>query len=80
MAFPTFDTIPAYERHYTLNITIVPDEILENNELFDVTANPQHVPDGHLECSTDVIIKDDDGSLWYKIIQILLICLHIALL
>lgn len=60
--FPDFDTIPAYERDYILNVTIVPDSKLENNELFHVTAVPQHVPVGQPECSVDVIIRDDDGN------------------
>ena len=77
LAFPNFDTIPAYERHYTLNVTIVPDQILENNELFDVTAKPEHVPAGQPECSTAVIIRDDDGNFKYKHCKV---CLHIAVL
>ena len=62
MSFPYFDIIPAYERDYILNITIVPDRILENNELFHLIAVPQHVPVGQPECSVDVIIRDDDGN------------------
>ena len=62
ISFPYFDIISPYERHYTLNVTIVPDRILENNELFHVTAIPQHVPAGRPECSVDVIIVDDDGN------------------
>ena len=62
ISFPYFDIIPPYERHYILNITIVADRMLEDNELFHVTAVPQHVPAGQPECSVDVIIRDDDGN------------------
>ena len=62
IAFPIFDTIPAYTRHYTLSIEIVPDRILEDNELFYVTAKPQHVPFGQPDCRVSVIIRDDDGN------------------
>ena len=34
----------------------------ELNELFRITANVPAVPDGEAECSTDVIIKDDDDA------------------
>ena len=34
----------------------------ERNELFRITANVPAVPDGEAECSTDVIIKDDDDA------------------
>ena len=34
----------------------------ERNELFRITANVPAVPDGETECSTDVIIKDDDDA------------------
>ena len=47
---------------YTLNITIVPDRILENNELFRVIAKPEHIPAGHFDCSVDAFILDDDGN------------------
>ena len=60
--FPDFDIIPPYERDYILNVTIVADRMLEDNELFHITAVPQHVPAGQPECSVDVIIRDDDGN------------------
>ena len=65
---PNFDIIKAYNRHYKLNITIVPDRILENNELFQVTPLPQQVPVGHTttDCRVDVIIRDDDGNFQYS--------------
>ena len=64
ISFPNFDKIPAFTTHNTLNITIVPDRILENNELFQVTPVPQHIPVGHYVylCSADAIIRDDDGN------------------
>ena len=64
IAFPYFDIIPAYTRHYTLNVGIVPDHILEDDELFQVTPRPKHIPDGYATnyFSVDVIIRDDDGN------------------
>ena len=64
ISFPNFDKIPAFTTSYTLNITIVPDRILENNELFHVTPVPQHIPVGNHDypCSADAIIVDDDGN------------------
>ena len=62
MSFPNFDIIPANTTHYTLKIDIVSDRILEDNELFRVTAVPQHRPAGQPDCSAFVIIKDDDGK------------------
>ena len=61
-AFPYIDLIPAYSKVYTLKINVVADRILEDNELFYVTANPQHVPDGQPDCRVSVIIRDDDGN------------------
>ena len=66
ITFPNFDTIPAYTRHYTLSIQIVPDRILEDNELFFVTVRPEHMPDGQPDCRVAIIIKDDDGNFWYN--------------
>ena len=65
IAFPNFDKIPAFTTRYTLNITIVADRILENNELFEITPQPSHLPIGHraTDCSVDVIIRDDDGNI-----------------
>ena len=63
---PNFDIIKAYNRHYELNITIVPDRILESNELFHVTSLPQQSPVGQPDCSVDIIIRDDDGSFQYS--------------
>ena len=37
------------------------DCILENNEIFRVSAIPAELPDGHIRCIADVIIIDDDG-------------------
>ena len=62
IAFPNFATIPASTTNFTLKIDIVPDRILEDNELFKVTAQPEFTPDGHTIPSVDVIIKDDDGN------------------
>ena len=64
IAFPNFDVIPANTQNYTLKIEIVKDRILEDNELFRVTPQPESIPDGHtaIDYQVDVIIKDDDGN------------------
>ena len=62
IAFPNFDIIPAYTRNYILNVGIVPDRILEENKLFEVTAKPEHRPDGQPDCCVQVVIVDDDGN------------------
>ena len=62
IAFPIYDIIPAYTKHYTLSVKIVPDRILENNELFRVTVQPELRPIGYYYCSAEVIIQDDDGN------------------
>ena len=62
VSFPNFDIVPAYTTHYTLKIDIVADRILEDNELFQVTALPQHRSAGQPDCSVSVIIADDDGK------------------
>ena len=62
IAFPNFDTIPAYTSHYTLSVKIVADRILEDNELFYVTVIPEHLPFGQPDCRVAVIIRDDDGN------------------
>ena len=73
VAYPTFHTIPPNTTDYMLTIDIVNDTRLENNELFQVTPSPEHVPDGHTitDCRVDVIIMDDDGNFNIKIIQTL---------
>ena len=62
MSFPNFDIIPANTTIYTLKIDIVADRILEDNELFDVTALPQYRPSDQPHCRVSVIIVDDDGK------------------
>ena len=66
ISFPTHDIIPAYTRHYTLTVDIVPDNVIEENELLRVIAIPLHVPLGQYYCSTDVVILDDDGNVYYN--------------
>ena len=66
IAFPIFDTIPAYSNNYTLNVTIVSNRFLEDNKLFDVTVKPEHMPIGQPDCKVAVIIEDDDGNFSYN--------------
>ena len=64
-AFPDKATIPAGTTEFLLKIKIVDDKILENNELFRIVAVPPDIPDGHIRCTADVIIRDD-GKLLHK--------------
>ena len=61
--YPNTVIIPAGTQDFLLTIDIVDDRRLENNELFRITAGVPDVPDGEVLCSTDVIIRDDDGKL-----------------
>ena len=61
-SFPYFATIEAYSSYFILSIPIVQDCILENNEIFRVSAIPPELPNGHIRCIADVIIVDDDGT------------------
>ena len=69
VAVPNFDTIPAYTRQYTLIVGIEPDHILENNETFQVTPQPQNFPTGYVPSCflVNVNITDDDGNKNYAI-------------
>ena len=62
ISYPDFDVIPAYRKYYILYVKIFPDRTLEDNELFYVTAQPEHTPDRQPDCRVSVIIRDDDGK------------------
>ena len=62
-AWPNFDTVEKGTVNYTLNITIINDNRLEDNRLFSIIAFSGTPPNGHTPCTTDVIILDDDGKL-----------------
>ena len=59
------DIIPKGSMYYTLKIKIVDDDRMEDDEVFRITAIPEDLPDGHIYCTADVYIKDDDGKLIY---------------
>ena len=61
--YPNTVIIPAGTQDFLLNIRIVNDRRLENNELFRITAVVPNVPEGKFLCTTDMIIRDDDGKL-----------------
>ena len=70
--FTEFEDFEPLERNITisngtdlfpLNITIFADEDLEDNELIHITIDPPELPTSHTACSTEVIIRDDDGKL-----------------
>lgn len=71
-AWPIFDTIiPAGDKVYLLNITIIDDSKLEDHELFNITAIPSSLPDNKSYCDMELIIRDNDGnnklSIYYNI-------------
>ena len=52
-----------------MSVNVVPDRLLEDNELFQVTTKPPYMPaDPQPDCSTQVgvIIRDDDGNFQYN--------------
>ena len=57
---------PVGVTHVPLNVTIVNDNILENNETFNLTINSSSLP-GNVRVGdpgqATVIIRDDDGML-----------------
>ena len=64
---------PVGETHFLLNVTIVNDNILENNETFNLTINSSSLP-GNVEVGNPgqatVTIRDDDGMYaiaWIKL-------------
>ena len=61
-ASPNFDIVPEGSKYYILNITIVPDETLEENELFRIYVEQPVRPDDTMVIQTDVIIMNDDGE------------------
>ena len=62
-SWPEFITVPKGTVDFFLNITIVDDNKLEDNELLRVITIPPVLPDGHIRCTADLIIFDDDGKL-----------------
>ena len=48
---------------YTLKVKIVDDKRLEKNELTHIAAIPPALPMGHIRCTADIIIMDNDGKL-----------------
>ena len=48
---------------YTLKVRIVDDRRLEKNELIRIAAIPPVLPMGHIRCTADIIIIDNDGKL-----------------
>ena len=72
-SYPNDDIIPKGTIYYKLMIKIVDDDRMEDNELIRMAAVPEDLPAGHVHCTTDVIIMDDDGKLIYaKCMSVLL--------
>lgn len=55
--------IPAGTQEFRLNIEIVDDRRLEDYELFRIITGPPDLPRDAMPCTTDVIIRDDDGKM-----------------
>ena len=64
-AWPDFATICKGTDDFLLHIKTVDDERLEDHELLRVIAIPPHLPEGHIRCTADLIIHDDDGKIIY---------------
>ena len=62
-ACPNFAIVPAGSKYYILNIIIVPDNRLEENELFRIYVDEPKALDGVVPIQADVIIMNDDGKL-----------------
>ncbi len=56
--FPVFFDLPAGTEEYTLRLPVAADLLYEDNELLKITSITPTIPNGILECSTDIIIKD----------------------
>ena len=61
-ASPNVFKVPAGSKYYILNITTVPDKILEENELFRIYVEQPIRPDSTMVIQTDIIIMNDDGE------------------
>ena len=59
---PNVVTVSEGSKYYILNITTVPDKILEENELFRIYVEQPIRPDGTMVIQTDIIIMNDDGE------------------
>ena len=53
---------PKGSTYYEFNITIVDDNRLERDELFRVNVVQPMSPVNTMNCVTDIIIMDDDGT------------------
>lgn len=63
-SWPNFYIVEKGAFNFTLNITIIPDNILEDNELFRITIDEPQSPEGRVRLPIDVIIMNDDGKLF----------------
>ena len=61
-SLPNFVIVPEGSKYYILNITTVPDKILEENELFRIYVEQPIRPDSTMVIQTDIIIMNDDGE------------------
>ena len=59
---PNLAIVPAGSKYFILNITTIPDNRLEENELFRVYVEQPIIPDGTMAILTDIIIMNDDGE------------------
>ena len=66
--YPYFATVERGSTEFELKIPIVDDDILEDHDLIRITALAPDYPDGKVPCSTDLIIRDDDGKCLCEIV------------
>lgn len=62
-AHPYYAIIKKGNTNFVLKIPIVDDRRLEANESFQITVIPPSLPADHHNCTTDLVIVDDDGKL-----------------
>ena len=61
--FPGYTYIPPNTSEYVLEFPIIDDAEIEPTELIRIAAIPPSLPWGHIRCTSDPIIHDDDPTL-----------------
>ena len=62
-SWPNFYTVEKGSNNFTLDITIISDNRLEDNELFRINIDEPQAPAGVVPNALDVIITNDDSKL-----------------
>ena len=66
-AWPYFYIVKKDSVKFTLDITIIGDDELEDNELFRIYVDEPKAPAGIVASSMDIIIWNDDSKLFKSI-------------